>query len=249
MIILTGSKTTRRADWRVVVPCLIWILAAPLTAVADDPPKTGDAAAVAAAFKAIELAQPKTARSAIAKIEAPLLRKALTWFMMRDLDAAGDTLEISAFLRENPTWPDRRRLRRQAERAIPANWTATAVKAWFDGSEPVSDLGRARLGDALADQSTLEPFVFDPASVGSSTPPALTPRQRVSSLTAMPPRVLAGLAGVATLMTFFATFAILPARSSALTSIAPHVARWMHDAWCTTDAPPPAVAKSVCRLR
>ncbi|MEQ9322188.1 MAG: DUF4388 domain-containing protein, partial [Polyangiaceae bacterium] len=105
------------------------------------------------------------------------------------------------------------------------------------------------VGDALADQSTLEPFVFDPASVGSSTPPALTPRQRVSSLTAMPPRVLAGLAGVATLMTFFATFAILPARSSALTSIAPHVARWMHDAWCTTDAPPPAVAKSVCRLR
>ncbi len=151
MIILTGSKTTRRADWRVVVLCLIWILAAPLTAVADDPPKTGDAVAVAAAFKAIELAQPKTARSAIAKIEAPLLRKALTWFMMRDLDAAGDTLEISAFLRENPTWPDRRRLRRQAERAIPANWTATAVKAWFDGSEPVSDLGRARLGDALAD--------------------------------------------------------------------------------------------------
>ena len=106
----------------------------------------------------------------------------------------------------------------------------------------------AEVGEGLTDQTTLEPFVFEPAAAsGSLSRP--TPSSRWA--TKLPPRALAILAGTATLMTFLATLAVLPARPAALSSLAPHVGRWMHEAWpCVADDPPPAgVAEVVCGSR
>lgn len=111
---------------------------------------------IEAAFKAIDKNRESEARAAIAKIDDPLMRKTLTWFLLRDAQGVGDTTEIDDFLDANPDWPDRGRLERRAEELIPVAWPPDSVIARFGQHPPVSDAGRARLAAALIARGRLE---------------------------------------------------------------------------------------------
>lgn len=101
------------------------------------------------AFSAIDNNREEDARARIEDIADPLLRKALTWFRLRNLLGGGDTREIDAFLDANPGWPDRDRLLRRAEELQPVSWPPGSVIARYHDHPPVSDAGRGKLAVAL----------------------------------------------------------------------------------------------------
>ncbi|MEQ8664402.1 MAG: lytic transglycosylase domain-containing protein [Rhodospirillales bacterium] len=113
------------------------------------PPKPSPHTSVDLAFDAIDADDEKSARDSIAKINDPLLRKTLTWYMLRDLSGAGDTEEIDQFLDANPNWPDRDRILRRAEELQPISWPPGSVIARYHQRPPISDAGRGRLAVAL----------------------------------------------------------------------------------------------------
>jgi len=57
--------------------------------------------------------------------------------------------EIDAFLKANPEWPLRTALLARAEAALDPATSPAAVIAWLAGRDPVSSIGKIRLGDAL----------------------------------------------------------------------------------------------------
>lgn len=133
-----------------------------------------------------------------------------------------------------------------ARRTPSAGWGAERAAVHGDDERvPVPEPDR---GEALVEQSTFEPFVYEPPADAPSSTSTRAVAPRSSGLS---PRVLALLVTTATSVTFLATLALLPASPRALGSFAPHVERWLQEAWpCPADAPPPpAVAEWVCGSR
>jgi soluble lytic murein transglycosylase len=66
-----------------------------------------------------------------------------------DKNSGATFAEIDAFLKANPEWPLRSALFARAEAALDPATSPAAVIAWFAGRDPVSSIGKIRLGDAL----------------------------------------------------------------------------------------------------
>jgi soluble lytic murein transglycosylase len=81
----------------------------------------------------------------------PVARLIVQWRYLLDKNSGASFSEISTFLKNYPDWPNHDTLVARAERAIDPNMDPRAVIAWFGDREPVSDIGKVRLGEALID--------------------------------------------------------------------------------------------------
>lgn len=93
-------------------------------------------------MEAIEKGDFARARSEIASIGRPALRKAMTWHLLRQTESGAGFSEITRFLTENPSWPGSFDLRRRAEAALEKETVAPqTVIAWFSGTPPLTREG------------------------------------------------------------------------------------------------------------
>ena len=79
----------------------------------------------------------------------PIARLIIQWRYLLDKNSGASFGEISTFLKTYPDWPNHDTLLARAEQAIDPIMDPHAVIAWFGDREPVSDMGKVRLGDAL----------------------------------------------------------------------------------------------------
>jgi len=108
-----------------------------------------DVRAGKAALKSIEDKRWSRAEHQIKNIKSPLAVKIFRWMDYSRVNESSSFSEISAFIEENPEWPDRPRLLRRAEEAITDKTPASELLSWFKKFPPVSAVGRTRLGAAL----------------------------------------------------------------------------------------------------
>ena len=119
-------------------------------AVRGAPPSGADASPAARAFQAMEKGRWGEARAAMRRVRDPLLRKTLTWYRLQSRTGAATFDEIHGFMRANPHWPLRLRMRHRAEFAMAWSNAADAdVLAFFEGKRPRTVNGAMRLAEAL----------------------------------------------------------------------------------------------------
>lgn len=71
------------------------------------------------------------------------------WRYLIDRNSGAPFAEIAAFMRAHPEWPGQISLQARAEKAMPPGMPAQAVLDFFGSNEPVSGIGKVRLGEAL----------------------------------------------------------------------------------------------------
>lgn len=119
----------------------------------------GEAAALAAAFKAIDDNRFADAKAAVASFPNPLLKRIVDWYVLRTApktEAASAGADFSAtwrFLRENPDWPEPEVLRRQAEDRIVADSSPHEVWRYFTSFPPLTSAGHLRRLEAASVES------------------------------------------------------------------------------------------------
>ncbi len=101
-----------------------------------------------AAFAAAEGEKWTKARRLAAAGDSPLLRKVVTWLELTRSRRLPSFDRISAFIEDNPDWPNLRQLRRRAEAVIDAKVGDDRIFAWFASYPPLTGLGRLRLAAA-----------------------------------------------------------------------------------------------------
>lgn len=101
------------------------------------------------AFEAADRGDWVAARGLADEGRDPIARLLIQWRYLLDRNSGASFGEISSFLKDYPDWPNRDTLLARAERAIDPNMDSHAVLAWFGEREPVSDIGKVRLGEAL----------------------------------------------------------------------------------------------------
>ncbi|HET7334044.1 MAG TPA: hypothetical protein VFI93_02930, partial [Rhizomicrobium sp.] len=73
----------------------------------------------------------------------------MQWRYLIDRNSGAPFAEIAAFMRSHPGWPGQISLQARAEKAMPPGMAASAVLDFFGSKEPVSGIGKVRLGEAL----------------------------------------------------------------------------------------------------
>jgi soluble lytic murein transglycosylase len=101
------------------------------------------------AFDAADRGDWTAARGLADQGHDPVAKKLVEWRYLMDKNSGAGFAEIDRFLKDNPDWPDRDTLFARAEKAMEPGMDARAVVAWFGDREPVSGIGRVRLGEAL----------------------------------------------------------------------------------------------------
>ncbi|MGD9537887.1 MAG: lytic transglycosylase domain-containing protein [Alphaproteobacteria bacterium] len=91
-----------------------------------------------------------------AQADDPLPLKIVRWLDYRRAETVASFEAISAFILENPEWPELGRLQASAEQALARDATDSAVLAWFEGRDPVTRDGRIRLLHALLNANQQE---------------------------------------------------------------------------------------------
>ncbi len=76
-------------------------------------------------------------------------RRVVQWRYVLDKNSGASFAEIDQFIRNNSDWPARDTLLARAEEAIDPGMDPHAVIAWFGGRDPVTAIGKIRLGEAL----------------------------------------------------------------------------------------------------
>ncbi|HVI88059.1 MAG TPA: lytic transglycosylase domain-containing protein [Dongiaceae bacterium] len=102
------------------------------------------------AFALIDKDKWSDARALAAKASNPLPEKVIQWLDLIRPGPGRDFQEMTSFLRDNPDWPLRETLFSQAERAMPDDYPANNVIAWFKGREPNTVDGATKLANALS---------------------------------------------------------------------------------------------------
>jgi len=110
-------------------------------------PATADGAALKEAIAAIRGDDWKAAKAAFATIGDPVARDIQLWFRLAD--GRGRFEEYRAFLATHADWPRLDRIRRRAERAIPAEAPPRMVLDFFANTAPVTGTGATHLARAL----------------------------------------------------------------------------------------------------
>ncbi len=104
-----------------------------------------EAAALKAAFKAIDDARYGDARAAVANFDNPLLSRIVEWHVLRVAPKSDAPFaEIAEFLRKNPDWPEPEVLRRQAEDRIGPDAPPAPVWRYFQDNPPLTSGGQLR---------------------------------------------------------------------------------------------------------
>jgi soluble lytic murein transglycosylase len=80
----------------------------------------------------------------------PAARRLIQWRYVLDQNSGASFAEIDQFIKNNPDWPARDTLLARAEEAMDPTMDPHAVIAWFAGHDPVTGIGKIRLGEALA---------------------------------------------------------------------------------------------------
>jgi len=102
------------------------------------------------AFALVDKDKWGDARALAAKAKNPLPEKVIQWLDLIRPGPGRDFQEMTSFLRDNPDWPLRETLFSQAERAMPDDYPADSVIAWFKGREPNTVDGAIKLANALS---------------------------------------------------------------------------------------------------
>jgi len=104
-----------------------------------------EAAALTAAFKAVEDGRYADARAAVANFNNPLLTRIVDWTVLRTAPRSdADFASTWRFLREHPDWPEPELLRRQAEDRIVPGTPAREVWRYFIAFPPLTSAGHMR---------------------------------------------------------------------------------------------------------
>jgi soluble lytic murein transglycosylase len=101
------------------------------------------------AFDAADRGSWLDARALAGQGHDPMARRLIDWRYLLDKNSGASFSEIDAFLKANPDWPARDTLYARAEAALDLNMTPAQVIAWFGGRDPVSGIGKIRLGEAF----------------------------------------------------------------------------------------------------
>lgn len=101
------------------------------------------------AFDAADRGDWLAARGLAGQGKDSAARRIVDWRYLLDKNSGASFDEINAFLKSNPDWPMRDTLYSRAEAALDLNMTPNQVIAWFGSRQPVSGLGKIRLGEAL----------------------------------------------------------------------------------------------------
>ncbi|HSC60688.1 MAG TPA: lytic transglycosylase domain-containing protein [Rhizomicrobium sp.] len=75
--------------------------------------------------------------------------KLIQWRYLLDKNSGATFPEITGFILNNPDWPARETLYARAEKAITPNTAPQSIVAFFGSRDPVTGLGKVRLGEAL----------------------------------------------------------------------------------------------------
>ena len=111
----------------------------------------GEAAALAAAFKAIDDGRWADARAAVASFDNRLLKRIVDWHLLRVAPRTdADFAATWRMLRENPDWPEPELLRRQAEDRIGPDASPQQVFLYFTAFPPLTSQGHLKRLDAAA---------------------------------------------------------------------------------------------------
>jgi soluble lytic murein transglycosylase len=102
-----------------------------------------------AAFHELERKRYKKADQLARKAKNRLPAKIIRWQEMTSDRPRASFDELARFLDQNPDWPGRGALLRNAERAMPRGLPDTAVLAWFEARPAVSPSGARRHAEAL----------------------------------------------------------------------------------------------------
>jgi len=100
------------------------------------------------AFKAADDDRHDEALRIAAQAKERLPAKLIRW-MKLGAPMGGTFAEITAFIRENPDWPNQNVLRRAAEAALSDNEDERTIITWFNGSPPLTNQGFMRYADTL----------------------------------------------------------------------------------------------------
>lgn len=79
----------------------------------------------------------------------PVARALVTWLYLTADDTEPAFGEVTQFLAEHSDWPDRQKILRKAEKALPAGMSPGEVVAFFGTRAPSTGEGMVRLGEAL----------------------------------------------------------------------------------------------------
>ena len=101
------------------------------------------------AFEAADQGDWTAARGLADQGHDPIARQIIQWRYLLDRNSGASFAEIDSFLRGYPDWPNRETLFARAECAIAPNMDPHALLSWFGARDPVSDIGKIRLGEAL----------------------------------------------------------------------------------------------------
>ncbi len=101
------------------------------------------------AFEAADRGDWPIARGLAAQGHDAMAGRLVQFRYLLDKNSGAPFAEIDAFLKANPEWPLRSTLFARAEAALDPATSPVAVIAWFAGRDPVSSIGKIRLGDAL----------------------------------------------------------------------------------------------------
>ena len=117
-------------------------------------PKTlsaSEAAALGAAFKAVDESRFADARAAVANFNNPLLIRIVEWSVLRVAPRKdADFASTWRFLRESPDWPEPEVLRRQAEDRIGPATPPQEVVRYFTAFPPLTSAGQMRRLEAAS---------------------------------------------------------------------------------------------------
>src|SRR5262245_24551736 len=109
------------------------------------PLSPAEAAAFAAALKAIDEGRYADARPMVANFKNPLLSRYVDWNILRVAPrSSADFASTWRFLRDNPEWPEPELLRRQAEDRILPETAAGDVLRYFTAFPPLTSSGHMR---------------------------------------------------------------------------------------------------------
>jgi soluble lytic murein transglycosylase len=106
---------------------------------------------LAAAVRAITRHRYSRARVTMKRVEDEAARKLVHWLLLRS--GAASATEVEEFRKDNPLWPDQRRLRRRAEGMLLADSVSKKeILEFFADQDPVSGAGKAALAGAYLEK-------------------------------------------------------------------------------------------------
>ena len=149
----TGIHIAVLAAWLAAVPISVppaWAHeAAQPVKVAGGLLSAADRKAYGKAFHELDRKRYKRARQHARKATNALPAKVIRWHQLTSDRPRARFDELARFLDQNPDWPGRGALLRNAERAMPEDLPDAAVLAWFEARPAVSPGGARRHAEAL----------------------------------------------------------------------------------------------------